>query len=265
MPTTEFSFRDLTKCLGKKYKPEEIRNRISMMGVDMERIDDEKIVMEIFPNRPDMLGVEGFARALRGVLELEAGLAPYKVSDSGYKLFVDKASVKDVRPYISAAVIKGVTITDDMLIALMNIQEKLHITHGRNRRKVAIGIHDMARLTPPLGYKAVAPESFSFVPLDMTEKMNLREILERHPKGKAYAGILKDEKKYPLVLDSKEAVLSMPPVINGELTRVSEKTKDLLIEITGTDRKAVDQALSIVVTSILDRCGKVFFVEILEK
>jgi phenylalanyl-tRNA synthetase beta chain len=265
MPTTEFSFRDLTKCLGKKYKPEEIRDQISMMGVDMERIDDEKIVMEIFPNRPDMLGVEGFARALKGVMELERGLAPYKVSDSEYKLFVDRASVKDVRPYIAAAVIKGVTITEDMLIALMNIQEKLHITHGRNRRKVAIGVHDMAKLTPPFGYRAAAPESVSFVPLDMTEKMTLRQILEGHPKGKAYAGILKDAKKYPLVLDSKENVLSMPPIINGELTRVNEKTKDLFIDITGTDRKAVDQALSIIVTSILDRCGKAYYVEIVEK
>lgn len=265
MPTTEFSLREVNKLLGKKYSPKELREHITMMGVDVERIDEEKIVMEVFPNRPDLLGVEGFVRALKGVMDVEVGLPKYEIHNSDYKLFIDRESVETVRPYMVAAVIKGVTVSEEMILALMNIQEKLHITHGRNRRKVAIGIHDMSKLKPPFYYKAVEPESASFVPLDMTEEINLKEILERHPKGRMYADILLNKKKYPLVLDSKNNVLSMPPIINGELTRVSEKTRDLFIDITGTDRKAVEQALTIIVSSILERGGTAYTVEVIDK
>ncbi len=261
MPTTEFGFRELTSLLGKDYRPEELRECVSMLGVDVERLDREKIVMEVFPNRPDMLGIEGFARALKGVLGIETGLPVYKVLNSDIEVLVDPA-VKDVRPYIAAGIVRGLTFTEERLISLMNIQEKLHITHGRNRKKVAIGVHDMGRVAAPFYYTTSGPSDISFVPLDMKEKMSLGEILEKHPKGKMYAGALEGMKRFPIILDRNKNILSFPPIINGELTRLSEGTKDVFIDVTGTDQTAVNQALSIIVTSILDRGGKAYSVEI---
>jgi phenylalanyl-tRNA synthetase beta chain len=263
MPTTEFSFQELCSLLGRQVRPEEVRDSISMLGVDVERIDNEKIIMEVFPNRPDMLGIEGFARALKGVMDIDSGLTEYQTEDSGIKLYVE-SSVKDVRPYISAGVVRGVSLTDGHLISLMNIQEKLHITHGRNRKKVAIGVHDLSKVTPPFVYKAAGPEEISFVPLDTTIRMNLSEILKKHPKGMAYASTLKGFGKYPVIVDKNGEVLSFPPIINGERTRLSESTQDVFIDVTGTDRKAVDQAMNILVSGLLDRCGTACTVEVLE-
>jgi len=261
MPTTEFGLGELNSLLGRTYPPEELRDTISMLGVDVECLDREKIVMEVFPNRPDMLGIEGFARALKGVLGVETGLVPYSVLDSGMRVLVDP-SVKAVRPYIAAGIVRGISFTEERLVSLMNIQEKLHITHGRNRKKVAIGVHDMSKVTAPFYYTTAGPSEISFVPLDMQEKLSLGEILETHPKGRMYASALAGMDRYPIILDRDRNVLSFPPIINGELTRLSKKTKEVFIDVTGTDRNAVSQALSIIVASILDRGGKAYTVEI---
>ena len=127
---------------------------------------------------------------------------------------------------------------------------------------MAIGVHALRSLKPPFFYKAARPTDISFVPLDTDVSMNLNEILSRHPKGRDYACVLEGFDKFPVIVDSADQVLSFPPIINGELTRVTEDTKDLLIEVTGLNQMAVEQALNIVVTSIADRSGEIFSVEI---
>lgn len=261
MPTVEFDTRDFLALLGSDLSIAELEQAIPMIGVSLESFDENSMNVEIFPNRPDMLSVEGFARAVKGFMGLETGLVDYPIEASDIILNVD-ASVKDVRPFVAAAQIDGVVIDDLQLKSLMNVQEKLHTTHGRNRVKVAIGVHDSDRISPPYTYKAVKPADISFIPLDMTEEMNLNEILSKHPKGVDYAYTLRSFKKYPIILDSKGGVLSFPPIINGELTRVTEETKNLFIEVTGSHALSVNQALNIVVASIADRGGKIKSVEI---
>lgn len=261
MPKAEFSFSELQRLLGKKFTLQQLREEIPMLGVDLESIDEEKLVVEIFPNRPDMLSVEGFARALKGKLGLETGLVSPKVEPSGIVLAVDP-SVSRVRPYVTAAVVRGININDANLRSLMDLQEKLHITHGRRRRKVAIGVHDLSKVKPPFTYKAVAPEAVSFIPLDTKASMNLRQILLDHPKGRDYAWTLEKAEVYPLIVDSNNDVLSFPPIINGELTRVTEETTDLFIDVTGTDEKAINLALNILVHAFSDMGGRIYSVDI---
>lgn len=261
MPTVEFGFPELTGLLGKAYSPKELESLIPMIGVDLESIDDEKIIVEIFPDRTDMLSIEGFARALKGFLGIETGSINYTVKQSDVAVFVDP-SVKDVRPNIVAGIVRGVKVDNAQLISLMSMQEKLHLTHGRNRKKVAIGVHDSKQLKPPFYYKAVKPSDISFVPLDTDVLMNLSEILSKHPMGRDYASVLEGLSRFPVIVDDKGQVLSFPPIINGELTRVTKDTKDLFIEVTGMNQVAVEQALNIVVTSIADRSGEIFSVGI---
>lgn len=261
MPTVEFETQDMLSLLKSDMSIQELSESIPMLGVSLEELDEEKTVLEVFPNRPDMLSVEGFVRALRGFLGLEKGFVDYDVRDSGIFFLVD-GSVEKVRPFAAAAQVDGVVIKDQMLKSLMNVQEKLHTTHGRNRMKVAIGVHDSDKIKPPYTYKAVKPDEVSFIPLDMSEKMNLKEILLKHPKGVGYAFTLDGLKKYPVIVDSKNDVLSFPPIINGELTRVTEETRNLFIEVTGWHEPSVKQALNIVVSSIADRGGEIRSVEI---
>lgn len=260
MPTVEYSYPDLIEILGVEKTPKELSSEIPMLGVDLSSIDEKKVVLEVFPNRPDMLSIEGFAAALRGFYGIEKGFIKKDVKPSGIVFNVD-SSVSKIRPCVSSAVVLGVSISENAFLSLINIQEKLHTTHGRNRMKVAIGVHDLDKVKPPFTYKAVSPKEASFVPLDASQAMNLSEILEKHPKGVGYAWTLAGLKKYPLIVDSKNQVLSFPPIINGELTRVTTETKNLFIECTGWSKQACDQAVNIIVYSITARCGVIRSVE----
>jgi len=261
MPSVEFSTSDFLGLLGRKYSLGELEEAIPMIGVGLDRIDGEGIVLEVFPNRPDMLSVEGFARAFSGFMGLKAGFAVYGVESSGMQFFVDP-SVDKVRPFVSCGVVVGVTLDDYTIKSVMDIQEKLHLTHGRNRWKVAIGVHDLDRVEVPFTYKAVRPESVSFVPLGSSEEMNLSEILEKHPKGRSFAHVLEGLSKYPVIVDKNGSVLSFPPIINGDLTRLTGDTRNLFIEVTGWSQLAVDQAVNIIATSIADRGGELETVEV---
>jgi len=262
MPSVEYSTSEVQKLLGGDLTLAELEHGIPMLGVDLECVTDERIALEVFPNRPDLLSVEGFARALRGFFGVEKGFIDYKVSGEPIKFSVE-SSVKEVRPALSAAAVLDVPMSEEVLLSIIDVQEKLHTTHGRNRVKVAIGVHDMKQLKAPFTYKAVAPKDASFVPLEMNKELNLQQILSQHPKGRDYAWTLSGKKKYPLIVDSAGQVLSFPPIINGELTRVTQDSTDLFIESTGSSQTACDQAVAIIASSLADRGGKIRAAEIL--
>jgi len=129
--------------------------------------------------------------------------------------------------------------------------------------KVAIGVHDLSAIEPPITYKAVAPKDISFVPLDMDVSLDLGMILRKHPKGKDYAWCLEGKDRYPVFVDARGDVLSFPPIINGQLTRLTERSRDLFIEMTGTDQKAVTQALTIICSALADRGGRIESVNVI--
>jgi len=135
------------------------------------------------------------------------------------------------------------------------MQEDLHWGLGRDRKKVSIGIHNLDVIKPPFTYTAAEPESVKFVPLGKTEEMTLKEILENHEKGVAYSHLIDWAPKYPLLIDRDGAVLSMPPIINGELTRVDVKTKNLFLDVTGTSYEAVEKSLKVLVTALAEMSG----------
>ncbi|HWQ18516.1 MAG TPA: phenylalanine--tRNA ligase subunit beta [Methanotrichaceae archaeon] len=253
MPVVRLYYRDMEEMVGASR--DVIMRRLPMMGADIgKKIEEDHVDVEFFPDRPDLYSSEGVARALRGFLGIETGLPQYEVYPGSIVLEVDK-SVKAVRPIIGCAVVRGLEFSDEAIESLMDLQEDLHWGLGRNRRKVAIGVHDISRVTPPFKYLAEDPNR-KFVPLDFTESMSMREILEKHPKGIDYGHIIKGFDRYPLIVDANNDVLSFPPVINGELTRVKGDTQDLFIDVTGTD-PVVYKALNIVVTSLAERGGRI--------
>ncbi|MBI0583869.1 MAG: phenylalanine--tRNA ligase subunit beta [Methanomassiliicoccus sp.] len=258
MPVVTFDYDDLIGLLGREVPLDVLMDRIPQIGADIHSFDREtnELSIEFFPDRPDLYSVEGAARSLRTFLGFESGIRRYEVTPSDVVLNLDE-SIRDVRPYMVAGIIEDIEVTDDLIRSLMELQEKLHLTMGRKRSKVSIGIHDLDRITPPFTFKAVDPASVSFVPLGKTERMNLREILERHEKGVDYAYILKDKDRYPLLVDSNGEVLSFPPIINGTLTTVTTATRNAFLDVTGTDLNAINGALNIVATAMAERGGKI--------
>lgn len=263
MPVINFSYSDLCDLVGREVPREELRERLPMMGADLKSFDDssDDVSFEFFPDRPDLYSVEGIARALRAFLEYEPGLKSYAVGDSDVDLIVD-SSVNEVRPFIWSALVEGIEITDPLIRSMMDIQEKLHVTLGRNRKKVAIGIHDFRTVKPPFTYKAVAPDGISFVPLQGSRRMTPAEVLREHEKGKAFAFVLEGKSVYPVIVDKEGVVLSFPPIINGATTAITEGTKDVFVDCTGTDLNAVTNTVNILTTALAERGGRISTVKI---
>jgi len=264
MPTLELKIERLERLVGKKLEIKELEYDLQWIGLDLEDINEEekKIKVEYNPNRPDYSSPEGIARALKGYYEIELGIPSFKIIPGKIELNVDP-SVKRVRPYIVCGVIRNVELDEDEVATLMNIQEHLHWAVGRDRKKVAIGVHDLDKITPPYRYTAVKPDSVCFIPLHGDGyPMNLEEILLLHEKGIEYAHILEGKEVYPIIFDNNGEVLSFPPVINGILTTVTDNTKNIFLDLTGTDFKAVNLALNILSTTLADMGAKIESVKV---
>ncbi|MGQ4832924.1 MAG: phenylalanine--tRNA ligase subunit beta [Candidatus Asgardarchaeia archaeon] len=261
MPTITINYEDLVKLVGKKLSMNELEEIIMLLKGEVEEVVGEDITLEVTADRIDLLSTEGWARAIKGFLEIEMGIPEYDVLPPTVVLNV-KDSVFKVRPYIVAAVIRDIKLNEDSLVQLMQFQEKLHTTWCRNRKKGSIGIYDSDKITPPIIYTALSPDKIRFVPLEETKEMTGREILEEHPKGIEFAHLLKGYSVYPILVDSKGTVLSMPPIINSNDTRVTADTKNLFIDVTGTSEKVINYALNALVTNIAERHGKIELVKI---
>ena len=264
MPTIELKVERLERLVGKKLDLKELEYDLQWISLDLEDINEEeqKVKVEYNPNRPDFSSPEGIARALKGYYEIEEGLPSFDVISGDIVLNVDP-SVKKVRPYIVCGIIRDIDLDEDEVATLMNIQEHLHWAVGRDRRKVAIGVHDLDKVVPPYRYTAVKPDSVSFIPLQGDGyPMNLEEILLLHEKGIEYAHILEGKEVYPIIFDSNNEILSFPPVINGVLTTVTDETKNLFLDLTGTDFKAINLALNILSTTLADMGAKLETVKV---
>ena len=259
MPTLDLKIERLERLVGRKLDIKDLEYDLQWISLDLEDVnkEEQKIKVEYNPNRPDFSSPEGIARALKGYYEVELGVPSYDINHGEIEMNVD-SSVNKVRPYIVCGVIRDINLDEDEVATLMNIQEHLHWAVGRDRKKVAIGVHDLDKIIPPYRYLAVKPDSISFIPLHGDGySMNLEEILLLHEKGIEYAHILEGKEVYPVLLDSKDEVISFPPIINGIITTVTDDTKSLFLDLTGTDFKAVNLALNILSTMLADTGAKI--------
>ncbi len=261
MPVITFKYQDL-KDLGIDMEKDELINTLPMMSSDIEDFDDEEIKVEFFPKSSGQFICRRSCRySFKGFTNQETGLPKYEVTPSDESVIVD-AEVAKIRPYIAFAKIEGVDFTGDKLKYIMDFQENLHWVIGRDRKKVAIGIHNADVVSQPFNYIATPKDESQFVALEKDTPMTPEEILTHHEKGVAYAHLLEDFDKYPLILDKDNQVLSMPPIINGELTKIDENVKNIIVDVTGTDERAVNQCLNIICSSFAEVGGKIKSMEV---
>ena len=221
--------KELEEKIGKITK--EAEEKINMFGTPIENITDEEFSVDITPNRPDLLSMSGFSRAILAFLGKKPGLKEYKVEqpEKDYKVTIDK-SVKKVRPYTACAIVKNLKFTDEKIKEIIDIQEKLHGSYGRDRKKLAIGIYPLEQIKLPIKYLAKKPEDIKFQPLEFPREITGRQILSQHPTGRDYAHLLKDCDLFPIFEDSGGEILSMPPTINSHKTgKISDSTTEVFI------------------------------------
>jgi phenylalanyl-tRNA synthetase beta chain len=262
MPTIKYNKRTILELLGRKISDEQLANRISFLGTGFEGMNNDEIEVEIFPNRPDLLSEQGMARALLSFMDIKTGIKKYDVRKSGVKVIVDK-SVKGIRPYTACAVVKGLKLSDDRIKEIIQIQEKLHITYGRNRKKAAIGIYPLEHIKPPIFYKALHPEEIRFKPLDLNKDLTGSQILAIHPTGREYGYLLEGKERYPIFIDSRQNIMSMPPIINSNnVGKITMTTRDVFIECSGFDFDYLHTCLNMIVTALADMGGQIGSVDI---
>jgi phenylalanyl-tRNA synthetase beta chain len=221
--------------------------------------DDERVIkIELNDtNRPDLWSTAGLARQLRlragGSIPSYGFFSAEGDARQAIRKVVVEESVRSVRPFLVGFVVSGRRLSEAMLKDAIQTQEKLAWNYGRKRRTISMGLYRTAIIRWPVRYRAVAPDSVSFVPLQETRSMSLRQILAEHPKGREYAFILEKEALHPLLVDSRNAVLSYPPIINSaDLGAVEVGDSELFVELTGTDMPSVALAANIVACDFAD-------------
>lgn len=259
MAVVTFNKKDLESLVGRELSEEEYKDKIPMMGTPLEHLREDEVDFEVFPNRPDLLSVEGFARAVQGFLGIKEGLVKYDVKNSDYEVNVEK-KLAGIRGCAAFAVVKNVKFTDELVAAFMQLQEKLSVTIGRRREKASIGAYDLQDIEFPVRL-TTKPAEFKFKPLEFERELTIKEILEKHEKGQEYGHLLEGWKSYPVYMDANDSVLSLLPITNAEFSKIQPDTSEMLIEVTGTEWKAVFEILKIVTTALADRGFDVYKVQ----
>jgi len=242
---------------------EEIEEKINMFGTPVQSISDKEIEIEVYPNRPDLLCLHGFLRSFKNFAGDKPEIRKYRIKkDKDFRVVVD-SSVNSVRPYTACAVVKGIKFDDNKLLEIIEMQEKLHSTIGRNRKKVALGIYPLDKIKFPVKYHCLSPNDIKFIPLGESKEMSGMDILKRHPKGREYGYLIEGFSKYPIFSDAENIIMSMPPIINSSVIgEVSEDTKDIFIECSGTDIYTLKKIINIVSANISDMGGEIYSVQI---
>jgi phenylalanyl-tRNA synthetase beta chain len=225
--------------------------------------------VDVPANRYDLLCIEGLVRALqifKGTIEAPKLVLDPPKPKPQMQMTVHAATAK-IRPYVVCAVLRDVSFNPDRYQSFLDLQDKLHQNICRKRTLVAIGTHDLSTIKPPFTYEARAPKDITFVPLSHEEEMDgnrMMEVLSTHQQLKAYLPIIRDSPVYPVIYDSNKVVLSLPPIINGDHSKIRLETKDVFIECTATDLTKAVVVLNTMVAMFAEHCAKPFVIEPVE-
>ncbi|OQV18281.1 Phenylalanine--tRNA ligase beta subunit [Hypsibius exemplaris] len=283
MPTISIKRDELFAVLKKTYTDEEFDELCFQYGLELDEVTTEKQLaikehedtknateqviykIEIPANRYDLLCLEGLSQALLIYLG-KATFPAYKLAartGKEQKLIVKPDTAK-IRPYAVSAVLRNITFTPASYASFIELQDKLHQNLCRKRALVAIGTHDLDTIQGPFYYDALPPSEISFRPLNQSKEYTAVEMMELYATDshlKAYLHIIRDSPVYPIIKDSNGVVLSMPPIINGDHSKITLNTKNVFIEATATDIHKAIIVLDTIVTMFAQHCSPQFVIE----
>ncbi|KFY32873.1 hypothetical protein V495_08648 [Pseudogymnoascus sp. VKM F-4514 (FW-929)] len=279
MPTIGVDKAELFKALGREYTTEEFEELCFEFGIELDedttdsprpivngKEEAPQLKIEIPANRYDMLCFEGIALMLQIFLG-KFPLPNYRLvtpSSGELQTLTVSKETAEVRPYVSAAILRNVTFTQASYDSFIALQDKLHANLARNRTLASIGTHDLDTLQGPFTYEALPPKDISFIPLNQTKKLNGEELMQFYENDKhlgKFLHIIRDKPVYPVVYDSKRTVCSLPPIINGEHSKITLKSRNVFIECTATDKTKVEIVNNIVVSMFSQYCSEPFTIE----
>jgi len=274
MPTIGIEDKQLFRALGRQYTEKEFDQLCFDYGLELDEVvtekiegsSEEKIIykIDIPANRYDLLCLEGLARALlifQGKLQVPSYT---RLKSSSSQLMVVHPSTRQIRPFVVCATLRGVTFTKERYDSFIELQDKLHQNICRKRSLVAIGTHDLDTLQGPFSYEALKPEDIKFKPLNKDKEYDAAQLMELYSTDlhlRQFLPIIRDSPVYPVIYDANRVVLSMPPIINGDHSKITLNTRNVFIECTATDLTKAKIVLDMIVTMFAEYCDKPFTVE----
>ena len=285
MPTVIVNREALFKAIGKTFTDEEFDNLCFEFGIELDDVTSEKDMfkneqqkegenlssevlykIEVAANRYDLLCLEGLALALRIFLEKQKmpEIKPLNVLPEEERQLIVYNSVNDVRPVGLCAILRDINFTDETLKGFMDLQDKLHNNICRGRKLVSMGTHDLDTVKGPFYYRALKPEHIHFIPLNREEEVNgdgLMSILKEDPKLGKYLYLLEGKEKYPVMMDSNGVIMSVPPIINSQHTKMTLNTHNVLLDVTGLDYTKCEIVLNTLIAMFSIYCKNPFTVE----
>ncbi|CAF1020596.1 unnamed protein product [Rotaria sp. Silwood1] len=274
MPTIGVKRSLLFNELGQKFTDEEFDQLCFDYGLELDDIEplpetngeDVEYKIEIPANRFDILCLEGLSRGLKIFLQ-KAEMPKFHISNQKLIRMKVLPNTKRIRPIVVGAVLRNITFNTDSYNSFIKLQDKLHLNLCRNRTLVAIGTHDLDTIKPPFIYDAREPKQIKFRSLNQKDEMRADEMMEFYLKDthlKRYVSIIQDSDVYPVIYDSNNVVLSLPPIINGDHSKITVQTKNVFIECTAVDLHKANVVLNIMVTMFAQYCSKPFEIESVE-
>ena len=285
MPTVIVKRDELFKAIGKSFTDEEFDDLCFEFGIELDDVTSEKDMykneqqkegenlssevlykIEVAANRYDLLCLEGLALALRIFLEKQKmpEIKPLNVLPEEERQLIVYDSVNEVRPIGLCAILRDINFTDETLKGFMDLQDKLHNNICRGRKLVSMGTHDLDTVKGPFYYRALKPEHIHFVPLNREEEVNgdgLMSILKEDPKLSKYLYLLEGKEKYPVMMDSNGVIMSLPPIINSQHTKMTLNTHNVLLDVTGLDYTKCEIVLNTLIAMFSIYCKNPFTVE----
>ncbi|KRZ60326.1 Phenylalanine--tRNA ligase beta subunit [Trichinella nativa] len=281
MPTITIKRRLFEDYFGD-IKDEELDDLLFRFGLELDEtttevfsdgngknVEEVVIKIEIPANRYDLLCWEGLIRALL-IFYKSCEHPKYMIASSKMKPTIQLRVTKEVetiRPYVVAAVLRNVTFNRDAYDSFIALQEKLHQNICRKRQLVAIGTHDLDKVKGPFVYSAKSPHELCFKPLNETEKFTATQIMkhyEKDPHIREYLRIIENKPMFPYVCDSEGAIMSMPPIINSDQSKITLQTKNIFIECTAVDLHRAEIVLDTIVCMFSVYCDQPYQVDPVE-
>ncbi|GFT54786.1 leucine-rich repeat-containing protein 47 [Nephila pilipes] len=201
------------------------------------------------------------------VIELLDELSILHVNDEILHV-VTTPKVADIRPYIVCCKVLNVNISDaSTMKRFITAQTKLHDSVCEKRTAATIATHDLAKIQGNLIYEARPPKEILITPLNRKKEVTAAELytqlneeadaIRKEKKKNTYSGIhkylylLKDKPLYPCLVDSSNTVISFPPITNSEKTKMSNETKDILLEVTGSNLSTCKKVMDTLLVEML--------------
>jgi phenylalanyl-tRNA synthetase beta chain len=211
----------------------------SVIGFSVES-DRDSVKVEFNPDRPDLFSFYSLSESMNGFYGKEEP-AQLVMKDSEVSVHITGDALS-IRPFFLCFVAEGPEL-GERLQRVIEYQERLHDTLGRERKNISAGIHTLEEGQRELTYS-----------LEMTTKIRMRtfdgelegtalDILQNHLTGKKYSSLLPSMERVNAIRDSSGEVLSIPPIANSFRSRITERSSRMFIDVEGMRELSVIQAI----------------------